>query len=59
MENRNLKYGERWFLAYGETLDEFFDKNPYVIPACDLEDRWDKHGIPKTTKELREIKWKN
>ena len=59
IKDRDLTYAERWFLAYGTTTDEFFDKNPYVLPACDLEDRWSKHGIPKTTKELREIRWKD
>ncbi len=58
MQDRNLTYSERWFLAYGETFDEFHEKNSHIIPACDLEERWDNNGIPKTTKELKEVKWK-
>lgn len=59
IKDRDLAYSERWFLAYGETFDEFHKKSPYVLPACDLSERWDANGIPKTTKELREIKWKD
>ena len=49
-------------VAYGFTFDEWDDDNfkngIYALPACDLEDRWDKAGVPKTTEELKEIKWK-
>lgn len=50
IEERELNYKERWFLAYNETFDEWYERlwknNEFHIPGCDLEDRWTADGIP-------------
>lgn len=50
IKERELNYKERWFLAYNETFDEWYERlwknNEFHIPGCDLEDRWTADGIP-------------
>ena len=50
IEERELSYKERWFLAYNETFEEWDDKNwkngDLIIPRCSLDDEWTEQGIP-------------
>jgi hypothetical protein len=50
INERELSYNERWVLTYGETFDEWHNRNwkngEIIIPRCSLSDEWTEQGIP-------------
>lgn len=50
IEERELSYKERWFLAYNQTFDEWYNENwergEIILPRVDLEDKWNRENIP-------------